>query len=279
MCSILGLGFMRGHKAEDSKMIRTIMRHLLIESEGRGTDASGLAFINSKTIHVVKKDIRGSKLISLPEYTQAEHQYMTFSTATPGQGGIIAKEPPIAFIGHCRQQTKGSYLDNNNNHPIVRDKVVGVHNGCISNDDRLFRIYEKTFNRNGLVDSEIIFALIEQFSKAAHKSVAASIQKMSKATAGSFACAMTHGHQPYIVWLFRRSNPCEIVIFRDIGMVIWASSGRYIENATKNYEAVIGNGEIMEFKPNSGMGIDLHRNIIHRFDLESYKYESGSSAV
>ena len=71
----------------------------------------------------------------------------------------------LSIVGHCRQKTKGTERNNANNHPIVRDLIVGVHNGMIHNDDITFNNYKDAIKRNGEVDSEIIFALIEYFSQ------------------------------------------------------------------------------------------------------------------
>lgn len=270
MCAIFGLGFMKGHKVADTSMVRDIVRTLFIENQTRGRHAAGLAFVNSATINVVKKNVCGDRLIELPEYEAAEHKFMTFSTAPPGQKGKIAKEPPISFVGHCRWKTKGTELDNVNNHPIIREDVVGVHNGMISNDDRIFRIYEKTFPRNGRVDSEIIFALIEHFSKDCKWPIHEAIQKTCEALQGGMACAFVHKQQPYIVWLFRRGNPCDVVIFRDVGMVAWSTSKIFIKNSIKGYEERLGKAEIVELDQNNGIGIDLYRNLVHRYELKNY---------
>lgn len=271
MCAIFGLGFMRGHKVNSTEMVRAIVRRLFIENQVRGGTAAGLAFINSRVFHVVKKDVRGEKLITLPEYEEAEKKYMVLSDLPEGEiNTVVAKEPPLSFIGHCRLKTKGSELDNVNNHPIVRDEVVGVHNGMIGNDDRIFDIYEKTFDRNGRVDSEIIFALIEHFSKDAEKPIHKAVQKTSKALRGGMACAFAHRRHPHIVWLFRRGGPCAINIYRDVGLVAWSSMRHYIEHSVKGYEDVLGKAEVVGLEEGEGMSIDLHRNYIYRFGMEEY---------
>jgi glucosamine 6-phosphate synthetase-like amidotransferase/phosphosugar isomerase protein len=279
MCAIFGLGFMRGHKVERSDMVRDIIRRMFVENQARGRHAAGLAFVNSATFHVVKKNVDGQRLIELPEYREAEHKYMTFSTATPGQGGIIAKQPPISFVGHCRWKTKGTELDNVNNHPIVRKDVVGVHNGMISNDDRIFDIYSKTFPRNGRVDSEIIFALIEHFSKNLTRPIHESIGKTAETLRGGMACAFVHRLQPYAVWLFRRGNPCDVLIFRDVGMIAWSSCKHYIMNSVRKYENDLGKAEVVELDQNAGMGIDLHRNLVHRFTLNDYHHNTNAMSA
>jgi glucosamine 6-phosphate synthetase-like amidotransferase/phosphosugar isomerase protein len=289
MCAIFGLGFMKGHKITDTSMVRDIIRKLFIENQARGRTASGLAFVNSETIHVVKTNVYGGKLIDLPEYKEAEQKYMTFSTLPKGDkkgtATVYAKAPPISFIGHCRLKTKGTETNNVNNHPIVCGDVVGVHNGMISNDDRIFEIYTKVIERHGHVDSEVIFALINHFARNYKCSLSKSgdqhsfyktIQRTSKSLNGSMACALVHRLQPYILWLYRRSNPCDIVLFRDVGMIAWSSAAMYIRTAIKGYEGALGKGEIVELGPNQGVSIDLFRNFIHRYKLPQYQEDAAA---
>lgn len=279
MCAIFGLGFMKGHTVEDSEMVRKIIRNMFVEAQASGRTASGLAMVTDREFNVIKKNVPGEELIRLPEYEVAESKYMSFSTASQKDAKRgISKSPPLSFIGHCRLKTKGSELDNHNNHPIVRKDVVGVHNGMISNDDAIFRIYEKTFPRNGYVDSEAIFALVEHFSKGA-KPIHKAIQKMSRALTGGMACAMAHRFQPYIVWLFRRGNPCDVVIYRKVGLVMWATWNRYIETAVRDYREYLGAGEPVVLNQDSGVGIDLYRNIVHRFDMERYRYQDSVASA
>jgi glucosamine 6-phosphate synthetase-like amidotransferase/phosphosugar isomerase protein len=185
---------------------------------------------------------------------------MTFDTS---------KCQPLSILGHCRLKTKGTEVHNVNNHPIICENVVGAHNGCISNDDELFETYSRVFSRKGEVDSEIIFSLISYFAKECN--IHKAIQKMSVITKGSFACAMVHRMQPHVIWLFRRNNPCDIVLFENVGMLSWSSEKRYIDTSTSG---IFDDGKIIQLQPNSGIGIDLHRNRIHRFALEEPKYLS-----
>ncbi len=254
MCAIFGLGFLRGHNIRNDTLIQNLVRALFIQNAVRGRTASGLAFTSYDGIKVIKKNVPAQTFINLPEYNQTETECVTFDTA---------KIHPMSILGHCRLKTKGTETNNKNNHPIICNDVVGVHNGCISNDDSLFRIYARTFGRNGEVDSEIIFALIDYFSRENH--IHEAIQKMSVITHGSFACAMVHRKQPHVIWLFRRHNPCDVMLFEDVGLLSWSSEKEYIKTSVRG---VLNPGEIIQLPQNSGIGIDLHRNRIHRFSLE-----------
>jgi glucosamine 6-phosphate synthetase-like amidotransferase/phosphosugar isomerase protein len=264
MCGIFGLGFMRGNSIKDAESVRNIIRSLFTENMARGRTASGLAYVSYEGIKVIKKNVPADVLINLPEYRETENELIK-----PGAANINGISLPISVIGHCRLKTKGTELKNVNNHPIVRSDVVGVHNGCIANDDNLFSTYSNLFDRNGEVDSEIIFALIEHFSKNNKMPIHASIQSMSHIVMGSFACAMVHYMHPHVVWLFRRSNPCELILFEDIGMVMWSSDINHIRNSIKDFDHNTNDVKEIKISMNSGVGIDLHRNRIHHFELET----------
>lgn len=265
MCAIFGLGFLKGHKVTSSDFVINLIRALFLENMERGRTAAGLAYVSDRDITIVKKNLAANNLINTPEYKNTESERIVLNPDNRNMVKTQILRPIISVIGHCRLKTKGTELDNNNNHPIVRKSVVGVHNGCIMNDDALFSSYEMEFSRNGEVDSEIIFALIEHFSTSSMIHVA--IQRMSRVVSGSMACAMVHSHQPHVVWFFRRSNPCYVVIFKKVGLVIWSSSDKYIDTAVLDYYN-FGRGEKIEFEPLSGIGINLHNNRIHRFKIE-----------
>jgi glucosamine 6-phosphate synthetase-like amidotransferase/phosphosugar isomerase protein len=64
---------------------------------------------------------------------------------------------------HVRDYTKGHPSIAANNHPVRHGKVVGIHNGIITNDDDLFEQHGWRRNEPDMtVDSEAIFALAEQ---------------------------------------------------------------------------------------------------------------------
>lgn len=256
MCAIFGLGFMHNHEIRNGSLIQNFVRALFLQNMSRGRTSSGLAYTSYKGIKVIKKNVPASIFINLPEYAVTESECVTFDTHST----------PLSILGHCRLKTKGTELNNENNHPIICNKVVGIHNGCISNDDELFTVYEKVFGRNGEVDSEIIFALIDYFSRTCP--IHEAIQKMSAIVYGSLACAMVHELQPHVIWLFRRYNPCDVVLFKNVGLLSWSSDKNYINSAMGGS---LGEGETIQLPQNSGIGINLHSNRIHRFTIEEFQ--------
>lgn len=255
MCAIFGLGLMKGSKFRSKKKLADIIRVLFSESSERGNDASGLACIFENKFKIVKRNVRAPVFIKSEEYNNFEKENLTDNS-----------EMPLAVLGHCRLQTQGTHRSNGNNHPIIYNDVVGVHNGCIGNDGKLFYEYKQNIARKAEVDSEIIFALIHHFSTTGthiHKA----IQKASGKISGSMACAMSHAKYPDIVWLFRNNMPCDIRLYDKVGLVVWSSSDQYIRTATEKYRSEIGAGQVLTLNRDCGAAIDLKENGIFKFPM------------
>lgn len=115
-----------------------LARQLGLAMQVRGGDATGIArFTQGGRYKVAKLDVPASKFFS-------------------SRKGIGANSR--AFIVHTRAMTQGAASNPLNNHPIVYNNVVGIHNGWITNDDDIFRDFQ--LPRHGQVDSEAIFAAI-----------------------------------------------------------------------------------------------------------------------
>lgn len=117
---------------------RLLAQHLLRELQSRGSDASGVAWHddNEPTTFVQKHNCAGSHLAK-------------YLDENIGRTAIV----------HTRYATLGSPKNNDNNHPIDVNGVVGVHNGHVTNHHELFQKV-RGYKRKGQVDSEAIFAYL-----------------------------------------------------------------------------------------------------------------------
>jgi len=257
MCAIFGIGFLNGHRIVDMARVRLILDVLFKESQSRGRRASGITFTTPHEIAIVKKDLSADLLISTDEYRDACKKYM--------EGKRL-----VSIIGHCRYPTKGEPEDNNNNHPIVARRVIGVHNGMIGNDDDLFDEYKsfagKGWHRAGLVDSEIIFRLLDYYFYTDMQEPVDAIKTTCKNLTGSYACAFVTTRDKYYIWLFRNHMPISLMFYPKLGVVIFASAKDFINKSL--YGLNLGREVEIEVPTNSGIGIDLFNNSKTKFDLE-----------
>jgi len=136
MCGIAGFCA----KAEDHIDAKVLSAALLEGIIERGRDATGAAWYNAK-----QNEVR---------YTKAPYSAKTFiQTRLPLMPSGVKN-----VILHTRFATQGSPKNEHNNHPIVIDNLVGVHNGHIANDDTILSRYPD-HKRIGQVDSEAAFAM------------------------------------------------------------------------------------------------------------------------
>lgn len=257
MCSIHGIAFQKGHTVRHEELVHKLITKLMLEGMIRGRTASGLCYTTGRKMTIVKDKMDAAEFVETEFYKESLKKYVRFRGDQP--------DHLLSIMGHCRQKTKGTEQNNNNNHPIRYKNVVGVHNGIISNDDIQFEKYKDVFNRNAQVDSEIIFALVDHFSTTTD-SIPKGIKNACSNLSGGYACAMVHSYQPHILWLFRANSPCTIYHFEKSGIIIFASQASFITETVSKYS--IGDYKEISLDAHEGIGLDLYRNKYQRFDLE-----------
>lgn len=138
MCGIIGFA------GQYSDALIEFAKRGLLESEGRGKDATGFYAITDRNVVVTdKRPIRAKKFIKRSQ-----------------ELGTLKGVKPSVFIGHCRATSTGAgnAKENRNNHPFIGHNVALVHNGWIPN----FRSEE--YAGLGLrtnTDSEVILRLLD----------------------------------------------------------------------------------------------------------------------
>jgi len=180
MCGILGY-FSPNPKA--TQKAKEVITNLLLASEIRGGDASGLAFVKDNRLKCLKAPLKAKELVKTKNYKL-----------------MFNKETPSIVIGHTRLATKGNAFNNRNNHPIFTNGLAIVHNGVITNDDNLFLKLKLT--RDGQVDSEIIVKLIDHYLQLkSTKNTLDAIIKMATKVNGSMALALINKCEPETLYL------------------------------------------------------------------------------
>lgn len=234
---------------------RVLSRCLLDESESRGHDATGICIIQDKKVSVVKDHIQANRFTSSEAYRLVASK--------------ISGDNFRSMIGHTRAQTKGSYLYNTNNHPIIAGSVVGVHNGMINNDDHLFSQYSDNIQRAGRVDSEIIFRLIDFYLRNG-RTIVEAVQLTSSKLYGSYSCAFITTDSIRYVTIFRNNmSALALCTIPNIEAMVFASTKFILKRALSNglplYE---DEAEDIPIKDGSiGLRIDTETGKIFDFPL------------
>jgi glucosamine--fructose-6-phosphate aminotransferase (isomerizing) len=146
MCGIFGI------VSADGQDIASDLKSLFLLSESRGKEAAGLALVDGGEITILKEPQAASRMMRRSSYR-----------------GLIGKltsnhrTRPITAIGHSRLVTNGLDAIASNNQPVLRESLIGIHNGIIVNDEKLWAAFG--LKRTADVDTEVLLALIEHFRR------------------------------------------------------------------------------------------------------------------
>lgn len=138
MCGITGFSKADG-KSSVSNADR-FMRQAVLAIENRGTDSTGYAWMNPDGQgYYCKRPLPAHEAVfCLPEINPHA----------------------ITMIGHVRWATQGSKHKNENNHPVIDDGVMLVHNGVITNDREIYRWLDPDYPPKAEVDTAAFAAML-----------------------------------------------------------------------------------------------------------------------
>jgi len=156
LCGIFGIAIGENLKLSPKELMR-IVNSIFKLSESRGKEASGLAVRFQNSIYVFKEPITSSKLVKTQQYKELFNQTLK----AKAYDGIQLKAP-ILVLGHSRLQTNGQSEINANNQPVVKDGVIGIHNGIIVNDFQLWNQFSQITKKYD-VDTEVFLSLLHMY--------------------------------------------------------------------------------------------------------------------
>lgn len=263
MCGIYGVLASKDSKYASEFLVKSL-KQLAFLSESRGKDSSGLCAFNqvSNRIDVLKGPIPVKQL-----YKKKKIQNAVSSAFKSSKIGKYA-------FGHARLVTNGTQLNDANNQPVVKDGVIGVHNGIVVNVDGLWKNHPN-ITRENEIDTEVLLALVRaelNVGKSVEKSVAVSIDKVF----GNVATALAFDDLDKFVIATNNGSLYTIHNGKDI---LFFASERFIlsEFVRKNDISQIGDYKIKQVKSNNGVVIDLQNFDIKEFlfndDFEKKKEE------
>lgn len=228
MCAVFGYLDYKGKV--NNAILKKLIRNLSIAAEVRGTDATGISYVNHGKVVTFKKAKPAHKM----------KLYFPKNTRT--------------VIGHTRMTTQGSEKYNYNNHPFDgrcgTETFTLAHNGVLSNDAEWKAKYHlpKTPIET---DSYVAVQLLEQ-EKQLH---AESIKKMAELVNGSFVFTILRNDNT--LFLVKGNNPLTLYHFPKIGIYVYASTKSILDNtlqqvnlSDKCFEIDVSEGEIVEIAAN-----------------------------
>ena len=212
MCGLAGL--ILGRRRRTRRMIGHLgdqFKKLLVESEARGTDASGAAVIRADgLVHVYKRPMPAGELVR-------EVGFRNLMSLVDGD--------TTAVLGHARFATVGSEENNLNNHPIEAGSVIGTHNGTIINADRLFQVWR--LPRSAQVDSEVFFRVAENAIDD-FKIDLGRLKRRLRVFKGSMTAVFTTIYDPEKIIVAKGDKPLFARINHELDAVFYASSKAFL---------------------------------------------------
>lgn len=248
MCGIFGIITTDANRSIIQE-IRCITDDLFKISESRGKDASGIAIHYHDNISILKGPIKSSKLIKTSEYQKF------WDVITTRQ---LQKEhnSPVVVLGHSRMATNGSQENNWDNQPMVKNSIIGVFNGIITNEGEL---WEKNpdIPKQTTTDTEILFGLINKFF-AETNNIQSALDRVFSTIEGAASFGIISDNSDFLV-LATNNGSLYSAWNTDRTVMIFTSEKSFLRQIIKKYSShlLFGTPEIFQVKPNIHQKIHL----------------------
>jgi len=195
MCGIYGM-YNYGNELRVEEAT-SVIRNLGVESMTRGTDATGIAFVENGRVKIQKAAKKASRF---------EVQFT---------------KPVRAVTGHTRQTTQGNHRYNQNNHPFY-GRAGGVsfalaHNGIIWNDDRL-RVKYRLPKTQIKTDSYAAVQLLEKSGKVTAETIKTMVEQLE----GVYCFTILDSRSR--LYLVKGTNPMAVLHDRVMKAYFYAST-------------------------------------------------------
>jgi asparagine synthetase B (glutamine-hydrolysing) len=164
---------------------------------------------------------------------QTDDQDHVYYAKMAGKASKVADMLPLpgkgihSLIAHTRHGTKGPASINDNNHPVVAEQIVLVHNGRVDNDDELIDLADMKGDRLGTVDSWALPALLSKRTE-----LGASIPELLELVEGVAAIAWLDSHEPGVLHLARLSTRPLTIGWTRRGDLVFASTTANLRRAS-----------------------------------------------
>lgn len=220
MCGIFGISFANDFDV-NSYPIKKILNLLYKLSSTRGREASGLSFNLGGNIINLKSQEPADVFIKSKKYNDVVNLLIK---------EYSQKNDNCTILAHSRLVTNGTGALNINNQPVYRNGISVVHNGIITNDEKLWAALNDNPKSN--LDTEVLAVMIaSQLDKGV--GIIDAINEVGKKIQGSASLAITQlGEDELILY----SNTGSLYYFRyENNLVIYASEEYILQKLIKKY--------------------------------------------
>jgi len=270
MCGIFGILVKRNSKLSSSD-IENLINDLFELSESRGKEASGVIIKSSNKLQVFKNAVPSSELIKSNEFIN-----ILDSSIRKWICEETTNQEILAILGHSRLVTNGRSELNSNNQPVIKDEIVGIHNGIIVNDDALWNKYPN-LKKNYDVDTEVLLSLLQGFHKN-DQTLTEAVRSTYQELEGSASIALAFKK---INSILLATNTGSLYIIQSVcGSIILFASEKYTlkQIVNKSYLRDIFNLDaVNQIHPGTGKLISLSTLTILPFNLYDNSHDLDST--
>jgi len=263
MCGIFGV-IVKEESPYHPKVIGALIERLSVLSEARGKESAGFAALDleSQNIEVVKGPISAQKMVKSEPFKT----FVSKKVSVLNRGSAQKSTRSVAIIGHSRLVTNGSQLDGDNNQPIVKDGIVGVHNGIIVNTNALWKSY-KDLHRELDIDTEVMLAMVRQHLNMT-KSIKKAISNTFHEISGTATTALLFSD--YEKCLVATNHGSLFILANEKDFFSFASERYILETAIaedKYLKKELGAYEVKQVMPNAGYIVDVGDFNVEHFHI------------
>jgi len=267
LCGIFGIVTGENLKLSPKELMQ-IINSIFKLSESRGKEASGLAVRFNDSIYVLKEPITSSKLVKTAKYKELFNQTLKTQGYTGNQ-----LQAPILILGHSRLQTNGQSEINTNNQPVVKDGAVGIHNGIIVNDGKLWQSFSDLKKKYD-VDTEVFLSLLQMFRNQG-KSVIEAVRLVFEHIEGSASVAVQFDDVNNLV-LASNTGSLYMALSRSNKILVFASEKYILQEVLdkKFLRSLFADQSITQVKAGQGYLFDLNLIKKQMFPLKELSFDN-----
>jgi hypothetical protein len=250
-----------------------VTNHLFRLSESRGKEASGVAVKVNRSIYVFKEPVSSSKLVKSEKYRNLFKNLIKNEAYADGR-----LKAPIVILGHSRLQTNGLSGINSNNQPVVKNGAVGIHNGIIVNDDKLWGMFPG-LERKYTVDTEVFLSLLQSF-RTQGGSLTGAVRDVFDCIEGSASVAVLFDDVSNV--LMATNTGSLYTCMSNSGKMLVFASEKYILGQVVNsgkLKHLFDGGKVVQVKAGEGCLVDVDLMKMYPFALKTEEHDEESESL
>ena len=233
MCGIVGL-LSYGQKSKNEENVRQeVMRflttELLIQTEERGKDATGVSTLfDDGDFMCQKMGIPASEFVF--RHGGGETDYNGFMKLWEDYN-----KPARIVLAHCRKSSVGNTTNNGNNHPVRVGNICVVHNGTLTNHNKIFENLD--IKRDSDVDTEAIAQLLKYYTDDGRLPwTMDALKKVNNKLQGSFAVLAFNANNPYQLAVMRDTRPIDVCWIKPLDIAVLVSDDKFVKTSLMKYK-------------------------------------------